>query len=124
MSETVRILCVDDEPTVLALIVEVLRTEKWDVVTVEDGARALELLETQRFDLVVSDIVRPGTNGHELYWQVRAHEDPQHCAVPFLFVTGDPQTLEQASQLDLRTVLSKSDLVAQLVPAIERMLAP
>ncbi|MGO9570380.1 MAG: response regulator [Desulfomonilaceae bacterium] len=57
-----RILAVDDEPDVLELIKEHLYNS--EVVTASDFAGAKQLIETERFDLIILDIM--GVNGFEL----------------------------------------------------------
>ncbi len=67
-----RILFVDDEPAVLSGLRRTLRTlsADWDMTFVESGARALELMAQQPFDVVISDMMMPGMNGAELLNEV------------------------------------------------------
>lgn len=55
-----RLLLVEDDPGVAAVAVELLETLGLEVKTAETGARALEALEAERFDLMLSDVVMPG----------------------------------------------------------------
>jgi CheY-like chemotaxis protein len=69
-----RILCVDDEPRVLAAIERALRSS-FDVVAVDGPARALELLgRGERFAVLVSDLQMPGMDGIELLAAARTRE--------------------------------------------------
>lgn len=63
-----RILLVDDNPDDLALAQRALRPMSlvWDVVTAGSAAEALDLLDTQAVDVVVSDIDLPGMDGLSL----------------------------------------------------------
>ncbi len=60
------ILVVDDEAAMSELCREVLSDAGYQVVAVSSGHEALSLLETQRFDLVISDIVMPDMDGYQL----------------------------------------------------------
>lgn len=66
------ILFVDDEPLILQALQRTLRPmrHKWDMLFVESGAKALELLSTSPVDVVVSDMLMPGMNGAQLLAEV------------------------------------------------------
>ncbi len=67
-----QILFVDDEPMVLQGLQRILRPlrNEWDMVFVESGSQALELLAGHSFDVIVSDMRMPGMNGAELLREV------------------------------------------------------
>src|SRR5258708_3884243 len=67
-----RILFVDDEPLILEGLQRMLRPMRaeWEMVFVESGAKALELMSQSPFDAVVSDMRMPGMNGAELLAEV------------------------------------------------------
>ena len=63
-----RILFVDDDPLLLQVYAMMLGDvrDHWEVVTMEDPKKALELMEHSAFDVVVSDMHMPRMNGIEL----------------------------------------------------------
>src|SRR5579859_4324910 len=67
-----RILFVDDELLVLEGLQRMLRSMRaeWDMVFVETGSKALELMAQAPFDVVISDMRMPGMNGAELLAEV------------------------------------------------------
>lgn len=67
-----RMLFVDDESPVLRGLQRMLwqMSDQWDMAFVETGARALEVMAQQPFDVVVSDMRMPGMNGAELLNEV------------------------------------------------------
>ena len=84
-----RILVVDDEPDMQALVLQKFRHQirdgTWEFLFAQDGVEALAALEVNRnVDLVVSDINMPRMDGLELLQQIRT-VDPD---VPFLMITG------------------------------------
>jgi PAS domain S-box-containing protein len=80
------VLVADDEPLVRTLAVRALEEEGYDVLAVEDGAAALELLERDdvRPDLIITDVIMPRRNGRQLHDAVTA----RWPGVPVLFMSG------------------------------------
>ena len=67
MSPTIAtILCVDDEPNVLRSLERLLRGRNVRVLTADGGAMAIDLLEREAVDVLVSDMRMPGMDGAEL----------------------------------------------------------
>ena len=67
----IRILVVDDERSMQEFLEILLRREGHDVVAVSSAPEALLALESDEFDLVISDIRMPGMSGLELLGQVK-----------------------------------------------------
>ena len=65
---SIKILIVDNQPKVYQGLKRVLWTQKpdWDLFYAENGQKALELIDEQKFDVIVSDIKMPVMNGSEL----------------------------------------------------------
>ena len=63
--ENLRVLVVDDEADFLETIVKRLQRRKIDACGVDGGKKALDLVENERFDVVVLDILMPGMDGIE-----------------------------------------------------------
>lgn len=71
LSRVHRILCVDDEPAVLAALRRVFRGEPYELVTTERAELALELLEEADFSLLLLDHRMPGMTGADLAERAR-----------------------------------------------------
>jgi DNA-binding NtrC family response regulator len=59
------LLLVDDNPNTLASLSRAFRMEGHEVTVCENANRAVELLRTEPFDLILSDVVMPGKSGIE-----------------------------------------------------------
>jgi two-component system, probable response regulator PhcQ len=70
-SSTATILLVDDEPQVTDALKRALRREPYEILTATSGAAGLELLESHRVDVVISDEQMPGMSGSEFLSAVR-----------------------------------------------------
>ena len=61
-----KVLVVDDDPSVRALVADVLELEGYLVETADDGPSALLAVAAERPDCVVLDVMMPGLDGHEV----------------------------------------------------------
>jgi DNA-binding NtrC family response regulator len=88
-----RILVVDDESVVRELTVELLRRSGYKPHGVPSARLALELLDQEPFDLLVSDVVMPEMTGVELLYELRARKHD----LPVVLMTGGSQDPERTS---------------------------
>jgi len=71
----VKILVVDDEPSILKLITAYLESEGYDFLTAEDGISALKAVRSYRPDIIILDVMLPGMDGIEVLGQLRRESD-------------------------------------------------
>jgi DNA-binding response OmpR family regulator len=86
MTTNARILVVEDQPSVRALLEQMLVMSGYEVVTASDGMDALRLLETENVDLIIADIMMPNMDGYQLYERVM--ENPLWVRIPFIYLTA------------------------------------
>ncbi len=89
-------LVVDDEPTVREVVVGYLRRDGHQVSEADDGPTALELLETEQFDLVVLDMMLPGVNGLDILRRIRTMGD-----MPVIMLTARAEESDRVAGLEL-----------------------
>ena len=70
-----RILVVDDEPPMVELVGEYLRSEGMDVAVAGDGPSALEAVRARRPDVIILDVMLPGLDGLEVLRRIRTFSD-------------------------------------------------
>lgn len=91
-----RVLVVDDEPTVREVVVGYLRRDGHEVVEVGDGAEALHLVNNDRFDIVVLDMMLPGANGLDILRRIR-----QLGEMPVIMLTARSEESDRVAGLEL-----------------------
>jgi len=82
-----RILTVDDSPTIQDMIVATLAAADYEALTASNGFEALKLLETETVDLIISDVNMIRMGGFEFVSKVR--ERPEFEFTPILFLTTE-----------------------------------
>ena len=92
-----RILIVDDEPDLRGMVRLLLELEGYEVVEAHHGAAALQRLGEGPVDLLITDVMMPVMNGHELIDRVRA--DPDRGSLPIVVLSASPHNVELADQV-------------------------
>jgi DNA-binding response OmpR family regulator len=90
------VLVVDDEPIVREVVVSYLEREAYRTLEASDGDTARELIEREKPELVVLDIMLPGTDGLELCRWIRARSD-----LPVILVTARGDEVDRIVGLEL-----------------------
>ena len=107
-----RILAVDDEPSMRELLSIVLRREGYEVLLAENGRRALDLLERERIDLMISDIKMPDMSGVDV---LRAAKAIDHDIISIMVTAfASAETAVEALKLGAYDYLSKPFDVEEL----------
>jgi len=80
-----RILVVEDDRIALRNVSQFLSGEGYQVERANNGDEALKLMEKEKFDLVLSDVIMPGTDGHRLLAHVRS----RFATTPIILMSGN-----------------------------------
>ncbi|MGY4795702.1 hybrid sensor histidine kinase/response regulator [Lysinibacillus fusiformis] len=108
-----RILVVDDEPINLRVIETILANEKYEVVTVTSGLKALACIWSQEWDLVISDVMMPKMSGYELVRSIRKQFTMTDLPVLLLTARSQPHDIENGF------LAGANDYVIKPVDALE-----
>jgi CheY-like chemotaxis protein len=111
-----RILVVDDEPSVGDTVKLLLKFDGHEVETTNSSQEALGIFESGRFDLVFTDFAMPGMNGHQLAAAIKAGAPHK----PVIMITGHAGTLLPSPDVDF--VVSKPFGLEHLREAIAKVL--
>lgn len=117
----IRILLAEDEQAMREHLTRALEKANYEVVAVDRGTAAVPLLDTEKFDLLLTDIVMPEMDGIEL---------AQHCAAvcpetQVMFITGfSGVTLRAGQSVPKAKILSKPFHLRDLVLEVNRLFEP
>jgi len=113
------ILMVEDDPLLLEVARDILRSKGYIVAEAADGEEALAALAIAKPDLILSDVRMPRCDGFELLRRVRSRSDGK--VIPFIFMSARAETraLRQGMSLGADDYVTKPYLAADLLETIE-----
>lgn len=122
MDKNMKILIVDDFSTMRRIIKNLLRDLGFNNTSeADDGATALPMLKSGKFDFLVTDWNMPGMTGIELLKSVRA--DPELMALPVLMVTAEQkkEQIVEAAQAGVNGYIVKPFTATTLKEKIDKI---
>ncbi len=120
-SQKGRILCTDDNRDTRELVFAMLQTSGHDVICVESGAQALDLLRRAKFDLIVLDNWMPDLTGTELTSAIREFD----TTTPILFYSAAAYERDKRAALEAgaQAYLTKPEGIDHLLDEVDRLIA-
>ena len=122
-----KILVVDDDPSLVRMISQVLTDKGFEVLQANNGQEALRLLFAQKPDLMLLDVVMPGMDG----WQTCSRIRDISPAIPIIMLTGQRKTeddvvrgLDYGADDYLLKPVGNKELVARVRAALRRAELP
>ena len=119
-----KILLIDDEADLRRIGALSLRNVgKWEVLLADSGTAALELLQTERPDVVLLDVMMPGLDGPATLAKLR--ELPNGCELPVIFMTAlsEPEEHERLMTLGAKGIIVKPFAPLMLPQQVRRFFA-
>ncbi len=115
-----KILLVDDEPSILSVLSTLLKAEGYEVTPALGGEKAKEFIESENYDLMLSDIRMVPVNGMELLRLV--HREKPALPVIMLTAYGSVETAIEALKLGAYDYITKPFKVDELLITVRRAL--
>ncbi|MHB8882215.1 MAG: response regulator [Thermodesulfovibrionales bacterium] len=116
------VLIIDDSMFMRNKLSAVLKTRSYEIVEAEDGIKGLQAARKQHFDVILLDIIMPGTDGLKIL-RLMKEQLPQ---TPVIIVTADIQesVYRQCMELGATAVIHKVPKEEELLQAIDNALEP
>ena len=89
-----KVLIVDDSPTELHVLTQLLQKHGYSVVTADSGEEGVRKAKSERPDLVLMDIVMPGMNGFQATRSIS--KDPETAKIPVIVCSSKDQETDKA----------------------------
>ncbi|MBI1767305.1 MAG: response regulator [Bacteroidetes bacterium] len=116
-------LIVEDNNTSSKLLQVVLKAEGFETIAAKDGQEALQILESQKVECIVSDVMMPNIDGYRLLYKVR--RDNRFKDIPFILYTASslsPEDEEFAIRLGANKYLRKTGNTKDVAHAVCELL--
>lgn len=119
--EEIHILVVEDDPDINDLLGKILNKAGFMTTQAYSGTEAMLLIEAERFDLLLLDLMLPGVTGEELITQIRAEKN---LSVPIIIITAKAGTSDKVSLLRLGAddYITKPFVTEEVVARVEATL--
>jgi DNA-binding response OmpR family regulator len=92
-----RILVAEDDKHILAGLVDALESEGYQVSPAVDGMQAVSLIEKEKFDLVILDVMMPGRSGYDVCKTIRATDQD----IPVMMLTAKGEEIDKVVGFEL-----------------------
>ena len=118
MKNTVSVLVVDDEEMMRSLLAKIHEREGYQVVTANDGMEALNVLQNQTINLIISDMKMPRMTGLQLLKKIKS--DYPDVGVIIMTAYGDTYTVKDALLLGADEYITKPFKSYEISLVVER----
>lgn len=118
-----KILVVEDSLEVRENLVDLLEVNDYQVLCASDGESGLSIALAELPDLIISDIMMPKSNGHELLKNLRANDETSNIPLIFLTAKASMNDLRTGMNLGADDYITKPYESKELLSAIETRLA-
>ena len=118
-----KILVIDDEKLITDSLLKLLKRENYEVEIAHSGAKAFELIKTNDFNLIISDIRMPDMNGIEIIKNIRKYlKQKKKNAIPEILITGyaTQENMDEAEKLNVVDYIYKPFNINDLLNTIKK----
>jgi DNA-binding NtrC family response regulator len=115
-----RILIIDDDDLMLAVLAEILESGGYEVATANTGERGIELFRRFSPALVITDLIMPHTDGVHVIAEIRRRSQ----SVRIIAISGTPRidTMGEAVQAEANRVIAKPFDQDEILDAVAELL--
>jgi DNA-binding response OmpR family regulator len=119
-----KILVIDDEPMVIRMVTDALTGRGFTVMSAPNGYEGLIAARSDKFDLILLDVVMPDLDGHEVLARLRKDDRTKDVPVIHLSAVGDFDRQLKAMQDGSADYITKPIKPSELADRVESFLDP
>lgn len=105
-SDKKRILLAEDDDSMRRLLEVILQKADYEVVTAEDGLKAMKFALENHFSAVVADAIMPGLTGYDLCRMLKNRTDKKH--IPFIILSGLNVEADESAKCSADVFIAKN----------------
>ena len=117
-----KVLIVDDEPNIVMSLDFLMRKAKYDVFIARNGQEALDLVEEEKPDLILLDIMMPDIDGYEVCRQIKSDESTQHCKIIFMSAKSKTADIQKGLDLGASLYITKPFSTRNLMKQVKQLM--
>ncbi len=124
MDNNKRVVCVEDEPAMIDLIRLILGRKGYNVIGAAGGREGLDIIQREKPDVVLLDLMMPDMDGWEVYQKMKANDSTKD--IPVIVVTAKAQSIDKVLGLHIAKVddyITKPFGPQDLLDSVEKVLA-
>jgi len=119
-----RILLIEDDVALVALVSKALSARGYDVQIAKDGLEGLKKVDKSPPDLLIVDIMMPQLDGMTLVRAIKGHRETRHIPVIFLTAKSDSRSVVEGINLGAKFYITKPFSIEDLLSKVQRALRP
>ena len=110
MAKKIKVLLVEDDSFLRELCAKKLRGEDMEVLDTVDGEQALKVLESEKVDIILLDIILPTMDGFEVLKKIREHANEEVRKIPVIMLSnlGQEEDIDKAMSIGANDFLIKA----------------
>ncbi len=119
-----KILCIEDEPQMIDLIQLILENKGYEVIGAEGGRQGLEMMRTEKPDLILLDLMMPEMDGGDVFHHMK--EEVELRNIPVVVVTAKAAPIDKVLWMNVAKVddyVTKPFGPRELIESVEKVLA-
>ncbi len=117
-----QVLIADDEPNIVQALEFLLRRRGLEVRVARDGGEALRMIEAEKPDLVLLDVMMPVMSGHDVCQKVRERADLRHIRILMLSAKGYAAEVNKGMAIGADLYITKPFSTKELLAKVDQLL--
>lgn len=130
MSKPTKILVIDDDPDVHAVVTKIFQPKSYEIVSAYNGDEGLRKVVEERPDLIILDVIMPGKHGFDICHELKTNEKYHFFSnIPVLMLTVYPEdrekmhlSMREGMMMEAEDYLQKPIDPEELVKRVEALL--